>query len=109
MRSRNQEASRSSLPVVWGHACAEDDPGDARIRRSSVVSPKFVVAPRAARRPPGKARRVRISGIFERGATPPGGMHRRPNANELLRHDTSSPWLERDRECQDLQSGVMEV
>src|ERR1700680_501925 len=31
-------------------------------------------------RPDGKARRVRIPGVFERGATPPGGMQRRPNA-----------------------------
>jgi hypothetical protein len=34
-------------------------------------------------RPDGKARRVRISGIFERGATQPGGMQRRPNAAGL--------------------------
>src|SRR5712691_4648422 len=34
-------------------------------------------------RPAGKARRPRISGIFERGATPPGGMQRRPNAGGL--------------------------
>ncbi len=31
-------------------------------------------------RPDGKARRVRIPGVFERGATQPGGMQRRPNA-----------------------------
>src|SRR5689334_16521225 len=37
-------------------------------------------APRTARRPNGKARRPRISGIFERGATP-AGMHRRSNAD----------------------------
>src|SRR5204862_5313557 len=37
------------------------------------------VAPRPARRPDGKARRPRISGIFEGGATQPAGMHRRPN------------------------------
>src|SRR5947207_1482806 len=30
--------------------------------------------------PAGKARRTRISGIFERGATQPDGMQRRPNA-----------------------------
>ena len=34
-------------------------------------------------RPSGKARRVRISGIFDRGATQPGGMQRRPNAAGL--------------------------
>ena len=34
-------------------------------------------------RPAGKARRVRISGIFERGATQPDGMHRRSNAAGL--------------------------
>ena len=39
-------------------------------------------------RPFGKARGADISGIFERRATPPGGMQRRPNADELLRRDT---------------------
>src|SRR6202035_833248 len=34
-------------------------------------------------RPDAKARRVRIPGVFERGATPPGGMQRRPNAAGL--------------------------
>src|SRR6266487_916427 len=29
---------------------------------------------------PSKARRPRIPGVFERGATPLGGMHRRPSA-----------------------------
>ena len=40
-----------------------------------------IVAPRTARRPAGKARRPRISGIFEGGATQPAGMHRRSNAD----------------------------
>src|SRR5438093_10033259 len=31
-------------------------------------------------RPDGKARRARIPGVFERGATQPAGMQRRPNA-----------------------------
>ena len=58
---------------------------------------KSSVAPRRARRPAGKARRVRIFGIFERGATPPArgprraacarwggaGMHRPSNAAGL--------------------------
>jgi hypothetical protein len=44
-------------------------------------------APRAARRPDGKARRLRISGIFE-GATQPAGMHRRPNATVFLKVST---------------------
>src|SRR5216683_3479219 len=34
-------------------------------------------------RPPGKARRPRISGIFEGGVTQPGGMQCRPNAGGL--------------------------
>src|SRR5271169_1888899 len=34
-------------------------------------------------RPAGKARRVRIPGVFERGATQPDGMQRRPNAAGL--------------------------
>src|SRR5207253_3007659 len=41
------------------------------------------VAPRAARRPADKARRPRISGIFEGGATQSAGMRRRPNAAGL--------------------------
>src|SRR3990172_5744481 len=39
-------------------------------------------------RPAGKARRPRISGIFEGGATPPDGMQRRPNAKRFLRYCT---------------------
>src|SRR5712691_11103748 len=55
---------------------------------------KSIVAPRAAMRPSGKARRPRIPGVFEGGATPPGpgsptrqprwgggGMQRRSNAD----------------------------
>jgi len=40
--------------------------------------------PRWGPRPPSQARRERISGIFDRGATPLGGMQRRPNADALL-------------------------
>ncbi len=61
-------------------------PGQARgctARATSSPWSKSAVAPRAAMRPAGKARRPRISGIFEGGATPPGGMQRRPNAGEL--------------------------
>src|SRR5262245_66128289 len=47
-------------------------------------------APRAARRPPGKARRPRRPGVFEEGATPPGGMHRRPNAVPIVEMGSSS-------------------
>src|SRR5439155_3510896 len=58
-------------------------------RGSSVLSQKFVVAPRTALRPPGKARRrSRIKNIRRGGVTQPGGMQRRPNANELLGQDT---------------------
>ena len=42
-----------------------------------------VEAPRAARRPSGKARRPSIPGVFEGGATLPDGMHRRPNAGPI--------------------------
>src|SRR5687767_11643195 len=49
------------------------------------------VAPRAARRPAGKARRPRISGIFEGRATPPAGMHRGPNAGPI--HEMGSSVL----------------
>src|SRR5438876_10219631 len=59
-------------------------------RRASVLSQKFVVAPRTALRPPGKARRrSRPKEIRRGGATQPGGMQRRPNANEFLGQDTS--------------------
>src|SRR6185503_2384404 len=44
---------------------------------------KSIVAPKTARRPAGTARRPRISGIFEGGATQPAGMHRRSNAAGL--------------------------
>src|SRR5439155_19512092 len=58
---------------------------------SRVLSQKFVVAPRTALRPPGKARRrSRIKEIRRGGVTQPGGMQRRPNANEFLGQDTSS-------------------
>src|SRR4029079_9992714 len=40
-------------------------------------------APRAARRPSGKARRPSIPGVCEEGATPPDGMHRRQNADHI--------------------------
>ena len=41
-------------------------------------------------RPDGKARRARIPGVFERGATQPAGMQRRPNANGFLIRDTKA-------------------
>src|SRR5687767_11927062 len=41
---------------------------------SSVASQKFVVAPRTARRPDGKARRPSIPGVCEGGATPQARM-----------------------------------
>ena len=52
---------------------------------STASSPwwKSGVAPRRVRRPAGKAGRARISGTFERGATPPEGMHRSSNAVRL--------------------------
>src|SRR5262245_56885911 len=49
-------------------------------------------------RPHGKARRPRILGIFERGATSPGGMQRGPNATRLTGRDTS--WSSRHRKPQ---------
>src|SRR2546423_14887798 len=54
-----------------------------RARERALNSPwcNSIVAPRTARRPAGKARRPRISGIFDGGATQPDGMHRRSNAD----------------------------
>ena len=49
-----------------------------------VVNPRVAPRPEGAdkgpRRPPDQARRGRILGIFDRGATQSGGMHRRSNA-----------------------------
>ncbi len=45
-----------------------------RVRACQEISDAFG----ASRRPPGKARRPRIPGVFEGGATTPGGMDRRP-------------------------------
>src|SRR5438093_12653721 len=45
-------------------------------------------APRAPRRPPRKARGGTIPGVFDRRATPRGGMHRRPNAAVITRRAT---------------------
>ena len=61
-------------------------PDSTHVRRESNLVARGEspgVAPRPARRPDGKARRLRISGIFEGGATQPAGMHRRPNAAGL--------------------------
>jgi hypothetical protein len=41
-------------------------------------------------RPAGKARRPRIPGVFERGATQPGGMQRRTNAAVFTRRTTKA-------------------
>ena len=56
---------------------------------SSVPSPKFGDKFSGARRPAGKARRARIPGVFERGATPPAGMPRPENVSEFRTRDTS--------------------
>ena len=96
--------SSSPGPGTTGSCCGK--PGRSPLRASSPWQ-KCGVAPRAPRRPPGKARcrmtgqgrGARISGIFERRAepsargarggaprtkTPSGGMHRRSNAGGLL-------------------------
>ena len=55
----------------------------ARARVPSSPWCKSGVAPRPGMRPAGKARRAKISGIFDRGATQPDGMQRRTNAAGL--------------------------
>ena len=60
---------------------------------ASVLSWKSGDTYAGARRPAGKARRVRISGIFERGATPPAGMPRPEDVSELPTQDTSTTLL----------------
>src|SRR5437762_11631409 len=52
---------------------------------------KYGDAPRAARRPPRKARGARIPGVFDRRATQRGGMHRRPNATVFMKVSTGQP------------------
>jgi hypothetical protein len=89
----------SRSPHDWARSAVAD-------RRPFLSGPfhKYGDAPRAARRPPGKAREARISGIFERRATQPGpgsptrqprwgggGMHRRPNATEFMKWATKTP------------------
>src|SRR5947207_99716 len=49
---------------------------------------KYGDAPRAARRPPRKARGGRIPRVFDRRATPRGGMRRRPNATVFMKGST---------------------
>ena len=45
--------------------------------------PEVLLTSRAAMRPAGKARRPRILGVFEGGATPLDGMQRGPNVTRL--------------------------
>src|SRR5439155_26750695 len=82
-----------SLTDGVGRGLAAPDAAASRFLAAGVPTQKFVVAPRAPLRPPRQARRrSRILEIRRGGATPTGGMQRRPNANELLGRDTSSGW-----------------
>jgi hypothetical protein len=56
---------------------------------------KSGVTPRGARRPAGKARRLRIPAVFEGGATQPPGMHRPSNAARLLPRAASTTLSDR--------------
>src|SRR5438874_1384082 len=62
--------------------------GSGNVARLSTALHNYGDASRAARRPHGKARRPRIAGLFEGGATQPGGMHRRPNATVIVKRST---------------------
>ena len=87
--ARNTRGSRSPTAAPSPRSCA------TRSRTCPTISSRLRadssgthlmngdVARRAARRPDGKARQPRISGIFEGGATQPAGMHRRPNAGPI--------------------------
>jgi len=75
--SEHPSADTGGCPIGVSTACRRA----ARNVNSSGPWCKSIVAPRTARRPDGKARRLRISGIFEGGATQPAGMHRRSNAD----------------------------
>ena len=76
-------------------------PRTCRIAYLSAAFHKYGDAPRAARRPGSptrlprwgprprrKARGGRIPGVFDRRATPRGGMHRRPNATVFMKVST---------------------
>src|SRR5881392_3588723 len=60
---------------------------------------KYGDAPRAARRPPRKARGARIPRVFDRRATPRGGMHRRPNATVFMKVSTKRSGQPRRRDA----------
>src|SRR5262245_50884724 len=61
-----------------------------RCSAPSVPDQKFGDRFSGARRPDGKARRPRISGILEGGATQPAGMARPENVSEFLIRDTGA-------------------
>src|SRR5881409_3789742 len=58
------------------------------LRLACAAFHKYGDAPRAPRRPSRKARGGRIPGVFDRRATPRGGMHRRPNATVFMKGST---------------------
>ena len=85
--------------TLWDGGTADQPAG----RGSSSPWQKSREAPRPARRPPGKAREGRISGIFDRRATQSGGMDRRSNAaghlpraaRRMLRHFVKGPGVDK--------------
>ena len=93
-RRPRDDGENRTLPLV-GDSGTLRDPSvpDARL---SGPSRNYGDAPRAPRRPPRKARGGTIPGVFDRRATPRGGMHRRPNAAVIRRRATKSrrsEWL----------------
>ena len=105
VRAQTDVASRLARSDTDVHAVGDErlpgspcTTGSRRRSKRDASSPwcKSIVAPRAARRPDGKARRLRISGIFEGGATQPAGMHRRSNADGVApraaRHGVDVSW-----------------
>ena len=64
----NNYSAFSGLRLIWK--------GQRRGRKTSVVSPTCLDSVSGARRPDAKARRGSIPAVFDRGATPAGGMPR---------------------------------
>jgi Predicted membrane protein (DUF2142) len=72
-----------ALLVVWGGRGSRDTTPARMTTRPGSPWWKCRIAPRRARRPAIQARGGRISGIFDRRATPSDGMHRPSNAAGL--------------------------
>src|SRR6266545_4793811 len=71
-------------------SCGARSPAPGEDARLSGPGHNYGDAPRPARRPSRKARGGRIPGVFNRRATPRGGMHRRSNAAVIMSGTTKA-------------------